>query len=107
MTTTTIPEPWESKKEAHLDHPADMEPCALCGKGVKVRVGTPEVHVIEGGERFRRADEDPEKVDPAGDMGIWPIGSDCWRRNRKRFEAHGLFVTFATEEEVKFRGGGS
>lgn len=60
--------------------PEDKAPCVLCGKPVKLELGTTWVHVIDGGARFRPADMPDSAIDLSGDMGVWPLGSECKRK---------------------------
>jgi hypothetical protein len=61
----------------------DLEPCAICGKGVKETAKTLWVLVMGGGGVFAPADqEDPE--DP-GYMGFFPLGPACARKHRRFF----------------------
>jgi hypothetical protein len=67
----------------------DETECALCGKPCK-KPWPFSVQVVEGGGRFatEREYNDLDPVDGAGDMGCWPVGSDCARTLR----AAGVFV---------------
>lgn len=80
-------EPFSGKryKENSAISPAGTNPCAICGKPIKPDASTRWVWVVEGGSEFAR----PGEVhDEAGDMGMWPLGSDCYRRNRKDLEGY-------------------
>lgn len=57
-----------------------LAPCAICGKPVKRPAG--HVYVHDGGATFVTPEEYEAKnaVSSAGEMGGWPIGSDCLRR---------------------------
>lgn len=54
----------------------DALPCAICGLPVvNVRY---EVHVHNGGGSLV-TDEEAAGMDPAGDLGFHPVGTDCVR----------------------------
>ena len=60
-------------------------PCAVCGKEVETDAkGTPlsprtrMIRVVDGGARFASP---TEVVSEAGDMGYFPVGSECLRRH--------------------------
>lgn len=54
-------------------------PCVICGKGIPPANQKFGLHLTGRGE-FLLADGS-EKVDPAADMGWWPIGRDCRRKH--------------------------
>jgi hypothetical protein len=76
------PEPFSGRR--YHDHaatcPAGSNPCALCGKPIAERPENLFAHVVDGGGRFLRLDEEPAHVEDGGEMGCWPIGGDCARR---------------------------
>lgn len=59
-------------------------PCVLCGRPVKNLDSAVFLRVVDGGGRFAKSTED---VDLDGDMGSFPVGPDCYRKNPelKRF----------------------
>lgn len=59
--------------------PDDKTPCGICGKGTSDHVGF-WAHVCEGGAIWCDEDEYECSHSKAGDMGMWPIGPDCYRR---------------------------
>lgn len=69
------------KNEDRCESPAT--PCALCGKAVK-EPWPASVRVVDGGASFatREQVEGKAPIDAAGDMGGWPLGSDCARKLR-------------------------
>lgn len=56
----------------------DEQPCVICGK----RCPNPKhgVHVHGGGDVIV-TDAEAARLNPAGDLGFYPIGSDCLRRH--------------------------
>ncbi len=60
----------ESKAGDHL-------PCLVCGRGIKNEGRAKWVHVIKGGSY---AWEPGDAVDPAGDLGAYPIGPECSKK---------------------------
>lgn len=61
----------------------DRQPCLICGKPVRATMyarGTRWVHVHEGGSRIV-TDRLAETLDPSADLGMYPIGADCWRKH--------------------------
>jgi hypothetical protein len=50
----------------------DIELCIVCGR--KVGDNGFKVWVVNGGDTLATIDEE---VNPAGDLGFWPIGSEC------------------------------
>ncbi len=65
-------------------------PCAFCGRAVKNESSSFSVRVVDGGAGFGTAGQfaGTEAVGEAGDMGYWPVGSDC----AKRLKAAGVYV---------------
>lgn len=56
------------------------EPCAVCGKPCRADWNQ-FVHVVDGGAAFGTLPEtDP---DTPGDMGLFPVGSECARKLQK------------------------
>lgn len=60
------------------------DPCVMCGKPVKYNDRIKWVLVVDGGSRFGNPHEN---VDPAGDMGFFPVGPGCWRKHRQELQA--------------------
>lgn len=63
----------------------DALPCAICGRAITAataRIGT-WAHVHDGGAGWC-SDADACPHNPAGDMGMYPVGADCDRRYRVR-----------------------
>lgn len=56
------------------------EPCVICGRPVKDGRATAWVHVHQGGSSVV-TEEEAKTLDPASDLGCWPVGSDCLRRH--------------------------
>jgi len=55
-----------------------LTPCVICGKGMANDRVQKMIRVGGGGSCFLPPDA---PVDPAGDMGSFPIGSDCLRKH--------------------------
>lgn len=53
-------------------------PCIVCGKGVKVE--RYHIHEHHGGG-VAVTEERAAQLDPAADLGCWPIGPDCLRKH--------------------------
>lgn len=69
---------WGKHKVDHNSNRAGFTPCLICGKGI--RNDAKRIHwlrVGEGGSHLLTEDE-PED---AGEMGCWPVGSDCWKKH--------------------------
>lgn len=58
-------------------------PCIICGKGISGPA--PYVHAHNGTLSFIVTEEEAERLNAAGksgaDMGCWPIGPDCLKKN--------------------------
>lgn len=57
----------------------DGEPCIICGRKVRVGLGTLAIHLVDGGSTIAAASDDGP-FDAASDLGWFPIGSDCAKR---------------------------
>lgn len=76
--------PFSGKNYAKNEEQAnekDLQPCAICGKGIKGLTGKPEEWphwgiVTGGGARWADSFEDGGP----GNMGAFPVGSDCHKR---------------------------
>ncbi len=79
--TDTIPAPFSgSRYDLNASRTkASEDPCAICGKGIKPSNPRHWVHVIRGGAVFAPIAQ-VEEIDPAGDMGWYPIGTECARK---------------------------
>jgi hypothetical protein len=62
--------------EENRHRPGPGTPCCICGIPVTGKAGG-FLWVVDGGMRFAKKGE---KVDPTGDMDLWPIGRGCLRR---------------------------
>ncbi len=62
---------------------AGLEPCELCGRGVRVGQGF-MVHATNGGNEL--ADLTVEYEPNAGDMGWWVLGPECGRKIPAKFK---------------------
>lgn len=63
---------------------ADGEPCIICGKACLP--GTPMLWAHHGSLEFvvtKERGEELSKTAPGTDMGCWPIGPDCLKKNPK------------------------
>ena len=79
MAVMYIPrDPRYSKNFKGMISGDSVGPCIVCGKLIKAP-GKYFVHMMDGGDSICTADED-DKVDPGGDLGFQPIGTDCLRR---------------------------
>lgn len=69
-----------AQKSANLDRRDDFEPCYICGRPLDTRAdGTRWIRVVDGGDS---AAEQGEEIDPAGDLGLQPVGRDCLKKHR-------------------------
>ena len=64
-----------------FDGTQDSNQCAVCGRQIKAGVQGWGVHVIDGGSLVLHPDDEVLFNDPAGDLGIHDLGSEC----RKHF----------------------
>lgn len=74
----SLPIPFGPKYQARVENGSTGTECVLCGKQTS-RNGrsngtTIHVRVVDGGGRFATPDE---VVDARGDMGYFPVGSEC------------------------------
>jgi len=85
----TVPKhPDYSKNSAK---PSEHYPCVVCGKPAS----NPRymVHLHNGGSTIVTEDE-AEQLDPAGDMSLYPLGSDCLKK-------HPELKPYAQDQRVK------
>ena len=63
---------------------AGQSPCAVCGKAT-TDADNLVVQVVAGGARYATKEEveGSVKIDEAGDMGCWSVGSTCAKKLRK------------------------
>lgn len=54
------------------------QPCIVCGRSVKKP--TRMVHLSDGGT-YLVTEEEAKQMSDRGDMGMWPIGPDCYHNN--------------------------
>lgn len=87
MTTATI-KPFSMTPAITRACRTGEERCAFCRQPVKVGSRTLMVRIVDGGDRFGAPGE---TVDAAGDLGFYPVGSDCARTHRAALK------TFQTE----------
>lgn len=87
MTTATI-KPFSIVLLANRPCREGEEQCAFCRKPVKMGPKTLMVRIVDGGDRFGTPGE---TVDAAGDLGFYPVGSDCARTHKA------VLKTFQTE----------
>ncbi|MDN5893926.1 MAG: hypothetical protein L0H93_07855 [Nocardioides sp.] len=64
---------------------AGLEPCTVCGRGVKPDSGW-VVEVVDGGAHIA-APGQPVDRDDSGYMGAWVLGSECAKRVPVAFRA--------------------
>lgn len=74
MTTNQIPAPFGPKYQQRTESGSTGDECVLCGRQTGGKSNTRFFRVVEGGSRFAHPDE---QVHPAGDMGYFPVGSEC------------------------------
>ncbi len=70
--TKTLPQPFGPKYSARTAEGTYGDECAICGRRTKPDAA--HARVVDGGTRFATPDE---VADEAGDMGFFPIGSEC------------------------------
>lgn len=56
----------------------DQYPCLVCGRGCGVR--SHYVHLHDGGALIV-TEAEAAKLDASGDMGMYPVGRDCFRHH--------------------------
>lgn len=75
---TTTPKPFGPKYQERTQNGSNGDECAVCGRPTsrknRTNGRTVFVRVVDGGSRFAHPDED---VDERGDMGYFPVGSEC------------------------------
>ena len=54
--------------------------CACCGKEIKDITKAKSIHIIEGGKYLT---EDEREFDDGSDLGVFPIGSACYKKYLK------------------------
>lgn len=59
----------------------DDLPCIICGKPVKNAFNRPETKWLRAGGGSLETIIDPNSPEDGGEMGCWPIGPDCLRKN--------------------------
>lgn len=65
------------------DEPEDTLPCAVCGRPCREATAKHWLRLVEGGGTILHPSEFGKvTIDPAGDVGNYPVGPDC----RRRFE---------------------
>jgi hypothetical protein len=76
---TTLPQPFGPKYQERTANGSHGDECVVCGRRTSGRKTSPNlIRVVDGGGRFARLDElQGIDVDAAGDMYIFPIGSEC------------------------------
>lgn len=60
----------------------DLQPCAICGRGVDTAKPHVEVYTYAGGNLVTRAEYEAK----AGDTWLMPVGPDCARRSHAILE---------------------
>jgi hypothetical protein len=53
-----------------------VQPCAVCGKPCP----TPKYYIHVGNGGGWAVTEEEAAADPAGDLGGYPVGADCWNK---------------------------
>jgi hypothetical protein len=72
----TIPTPFAPKYQERTDaRPTHGDECIMCGRRTASQKNTLFGWVVDGGSRFARLDE--TGIDERGDMGMFPVGSEC------------------------------
>jgi hypothetical protein len=73
-----LPKPFGPKYQERTEHGYHGDECILCGKRTsrngRTNGKTLHVRVVDGGSRIALPDE---QVDERGDMGYFPVGSEC------------------------------
>jgi hypothetical protein len=76
---------WRKTEQSSRGPKGDESPCLICGRGIKRGTKALWVHLHDGGSSIvteAEAAERNAKGEAGGDMGAYPIGPDCYRRNR-------------------------
>lgn len=55
-------------------------PCAVCGRAIITETALWWVHIHNGGISFV-TDAEAKEMGEGGDVGFYPLGSDCYRRH--------------------------
>lgn len=65
----------------NADRAGDLEPCCVCGKGIKQQK-TQYIRTYYGGVAVSEAEAgELRQTDPNGDTGWYAIGADCLRQH--------------------------
>ena len=56
-------------------------PCLICGRAIKMTDDTKMVHLVNGGGEALATVDEASYHDDGGDLGFYPIGSDCLKRH--------------------------
>lgn len=69
----------EKNERNYKGEPGVHEPCFICGKAVDTTKPHYMVHIVDGGG-IAATEEEAKHFDPNGDMGSFPVGSECIRK---------------------------
>jgi hypothetical protein len=66
------------EQEQRITDNLNQTPCIICGRGVK-EPWKYTVHLYMGATLV--TSEEAQTIDPAGDLGGWPIGANCLKKH--------------------------
>lgn len=69
----------EKNERNYKGTPGIHEPCFICGKAVDTTNPHYMIHIVDGGG-IAATEEEAKHFDPNGDMGSFPVGSECIRK---------------------------